>query len=113
MSDSRNLVFYFGGGHPPLYFYTHWHGGDMPFLLATALDAGRNRWDDESYLARILVTHMVGQTNDTTSETGWGLSPEYTHADHPDIVVYLASQQVWTDGVTHTYDGFVKKHGLS
>lgn len=113
MSDSRNLVFYFGGGHPSIYLYTHWHGEDMPFLLATALDAGRNRWDDESYLARILVTHMVGQTNDTTSETGWGLSPVYTHADNPDITVRLARQHVTVDNMIYTYDGFVKKHGPS
>jgi len=52
--------------------YGHWAGHDMLGNLASAVEAARSRWKDESYATRIVVSHLVGdQWHETT---GWGLT---------------------------------------
>ena len=54
------------------YFYTHWGRSHLGEVLADALERGRSRWDDPSYLARIVFSEMTkGQEQDLT---GYGIS---------------------------------------
>lgn len=56
-----------------IYLYTHWGAAGLENQLAASLERGRERWDDESYLARIIFTDMTeGVGKDLT---GFGLSP--------------------------------------
>ena len=54
-----------------LFLYTHWGGSDLCVTLATALDKGRSRWTDESYLTRIIFNELQG---DDRSTTGFGIA---------------------------------------
>lgn len=111
MGDRRNVVLNYGDGHPPVYLYSHNYGCVLPILVARALDANRNRWSDDAYLARFLVTHIVDQAEDTLSEYGWGLSPyPYITGDgHEDIVVNLTANTV-TIKKTRSFEEFVGRH---
>jgi hypothetical protein len=54
-----------------VYLYTHWQATELPFLVAQGLSKGRFRWDDESYLNRILFDNLTGYTG---GETGFGIA---------------------------------------
>lgn len=57
-----------------VFLYTHWGGDELPEVVREALDsdAGRGRWNDGSYLARIVFCRMV--KGDEASATGYGIS---------------------------------------
>jgi hypothetical protein len=70
MGDRGNIIV--KDGESTVYLYTHWSGSDLPDVVAAALERGKDRWDDGSYLARILFCEMVkGNEMDTT---GFGIS---------------------------------------
>ena len=52
--------------------YGHWAGWEMLKQLATAVEAARPRWTDESYATRICVSQLIGDS--WNAETGWGLT---------------------------------------
>ena len=54
-----------------VYFYTHWQGSEVPSLVAKGLLKGRERWDDESYLNRVLFDTLTGYSGGVT---GFGIS---------------------------------------
>ena len=58
-----------GGGK--LYLYTHWGASDLTQTVAKGLMAGSDRWDDESYLTRIIFDTM---TNLSGGTIGFGIS---------------------------------------
>ena len=71
MGDRANFGFRQSNGET-IVLYGHWAGHDMLGNLASAVEAARPRWTDESYATRICVSHLVGdQWHDTT---GWGLT---------------------------------------
>jgi hypothetical protein len=71
MGDRANFGFRQSNGET-IVLYGHWAGHDMLGNLASAVEAARSRWTDESYATRICVSHLVGdQWHDTT---GWGLT---------------------------------------
>lgn len=55
-----------------LYLYSHWGGSNLPQVLQDALTRGKERWNDETYLARIIFSQMV--KDDILELTGYGLS---------------------------------------
>ncbi len=71
---------------PAVWLYTHWTGHDLPRTVQKAL-ARRVRWDDPSYLARIVFDQMTaGQHGE---ETGFGITTEMTDNDgYPLLVLY-------------------------
>lgn len=78
MGDRANIIMEmptgYGEGEIPngqIFFYTHWDGSELPAILQSAL-ARRQRWDDESYLARIIFSEMI--KNSVGDETGYGIS---------------------------------------
>jgi hypothetical protein len=71
MGDRANFGFK-QSNDETIVLYGHWAGHDMLGNLASAVEAARSRWTDESYATRICVSHLVGdQWHDTT---GWGLT---------------------------------------
>lgn len=81
--------------HPGVFVYTHWHGYRMHELAARALDstAGRDRWNDDSYLTRIIadvVSEEIGR-----GPTGMGISDRLQDNEHAIVVVDPATQTVW------------------
>ena len=64
-----------------VWLYTHWTGSSLANTVQNAL-ARQQRWDDDSYLARIVFSEMVkGRERE---ETGFGISavgpPDNGHA---------------------------------
>lgn len=77
-----------------IYLYTHWNGCEWPELLRKALSKqhARRRWDDESYLSRILILELFSDL--AGSETGGGVSTSITDNEYPITVVDLQNQVV-------------------
>jgi len=75
-----------------IYLYTRSGGSGLPFVLQGALKRGESRWNDESYLARIIFCEMI-QTR-VMDETGYGISIYPPDNEYPLLVVDCASQEV-------------------
>lgn len=90
MGDRANCIIK-TEGHANLWFYTHWTGTELPVIVQTALKR-RQRWDDPSYLARIIFCEMVkGQESD---ETGFGISTFQGDNEHRYVVVEPDTQRI-------------------
>ena len=95
MGDRRNIKIIENEGGT-LYLYSHWGGSELHENLQAALSAGKNRWDDEPYLSRIILSYVVGDS--WKEETGWGLSTYRTDHDYPDLEVNMKAQTVSVGG---------------
>jgi hypothetical protein len=93
-----------------VYIYSHWDGGEDPNKsplankVRTAL-ARNQRWDDESYLARIIMSEVIREELD--AESGYGLAPYDVDPEYPTIVVDLKNRTV----NDIPYDKFVRLYG--
>jgi hypothetical protein len=56
----------------PLNFYQHYDGYNIAKEVAEGLKAGQGRWDDPTYLARIIFTQMT-KSNPYDDTTGFGI----------------------------------------
>lgn len=83
MGDRGNIVFK-RKGTADLYFYAHWSGTDLPAIVKHAL-AKRQRWDDPSYLARIVFDVLTEGHHST--ETGFGIDTEENDNEHSHVVI--------------------------
>lgn len=91
MGDRANVAVQENGKR--VYFYTHWDGVAMPSVVQAALQRGKSRWHDPSYLARIVFCEMVRHAHfDDT--TGFGISAEPGDNSYPFIVVDCDKQEV-------------------
>lgn len=72
MGDRSNVVIV--DGTSKVFLYTHWAGSELPEIVRKALasDVGRRRWNDGTYLARIIFCEMV--KDDVGGEHGYGIS---------------------------------------
>lgn len=81
----------------PVYLYSHWDGDEdvnrspLAQKLRKAL-ARKERWDDESYLARIIISEVIKE--DIDGETGYGIQPYPIDQEFPDIEVNLVKKTV-------------------
>lgn len=123
MSDAASICMIQRAGlEPPLFFYTHSGGAELPWRLQVALasDAGLDRWDDEPYLARIIFCTMM-DPSEQTGETGDAITIYLTDSQYPILavnsrskIVGISSEANPTQPVkTWTFDQFVVlKFGL-
>lgn len=58
-----------------VWIYTHWGATAFPETLRSVLERNE-RWDDETYLARMIASAIFANAGITDS-TGAGLAPEY------------------------------------
>lgn len=113
MGDRANIVCVESGGGR-IYLYTHWTGTELPTTLASALDRGRGRWGDESYLTQIIFSEMVSHGDDLMAETGYGISTYEIDMNHENLVVNLGAETVTDrDGNTVSFEDFVAYHKAS
>ena len=70
MGDRANFGFRQSNGET-IVLYGHWAGHGMLEKLASAVEAARDRWNDESYATRIAVSQLVGE--DWNQGLSWGL----------------------------------------
>lgn len=87
----RNIELKYSNGKK-VYFYSHWTGETLDLTLRDALEKGRERWSDESYLARIIFSEMI--KDEVNKNTGYGISPYETSANYPTIKIDLKEQTV-------------------
>lgn len=89
MGDRVNIAVQDDGRR--VYFYGHWSGFTAPLRVQEALNR-QDRWNDPSYLARIVFcTFVKGHENDTT---GFGISTTIGDNEYPLIVVDCDNQLV-------------------
>jgi hypothetical protein len=75
-----------------IYLYTHWNGSEIAETLQNALKRGKDRWDDEQYLTRIIFSEMV---KDSIMDTdGFGISTYQGDNEHDFLVVDSNTQTV-------------------
>ena len=78
-----------------VFLYTHWGGSELPERVRKALDsnAGRGRWGDHAFLARIVFDAMQG--NQHGQETGFGISTTPPDNGYDFLVIDADSQNVF------------------
>ena len=91
MGDRTNTVFRKADGSD-IVLYQHWGGENMMHNLATALDAARNRWTDESYCIRIVISNLIG--DDWSQELGYGISTHIMDNEHSVPVIDFSDNTV-------------------
>ena len=83
-----------GANTTVVFFYSHWGGSQIEETLADALDRGRGRWSDDSYLARIIFSEMI--KDQILDDTGYGMSIYVGDNENPILIVDLENQLVRT-----------------
>ena len=71
--------------HGSVFLYSHRGGSEICATLAIALNKGRGRWSDPSYLTRIIFNELQGDDRGTT---GFGISvgqPDDNEYDIPTL----------------------------
>ncbi len=86
MGMRRNIELCYNEGGK-VYLYTHWDADGLEITLAKSLERSRDRWGDESYLARVIFTDMTKDHNDDI--TNYGLAPYVMNDEYPTLVVDL------------------------
>lgn len=86
MGDRANVVMVDRRGEETrfVYLYTHWGGYELPLTVKAALQR-KQRWDDDSYLARIIFATMTKGHED--GETGFGIGAWRPDNEHPYILI--------------------------
>jgi|19_taG_2_1085344.scaffolds.fasta_scaffold20940_3 hypothetical protein len=74
-----------------VYLYSHWGGSVLPHVVWSALDR-QERWNDGSYLTRIIFEEMIDGASDKT--TGYGISCRIGDNEHSIIVVDCNEQTI-------------------
>lgn len=96
MGDRGNVCVSGTDTEGTVFLYTHWSGTELPEVVARALAYGQ-RWDDTSYLTRIIFEEL---TKDADSMfTGFGISSREGDWNHPTIWVCTERQTVYQKGV--------------
>lgn len=94
MGDRSNIVVEQADGQR-IFLYGHWMGADAINVVAQVLSR-KERWSDESYLARMLFSKMVEGNLD--GDTGYGISTYQVDNDgYPLIVLKPASQTIFLE----------------
>lgn len=91
-----------------VWLYTHSDGYNLPTNLQIGLTAGRGRWDDCSYLTKILFGHIV-PADDWQGECGYGISTSISDNEYEILVVDCHNQQVFTMPAEKLEDGRVPR----
>lgn len=104
MGDRANIVVRMNQweNQPEVYLYTHWDGHSLWKTLQTAL-AKRWRWDDESYLTRIIFCEMVKGSEE--GETGYGIRTGHPPDNsYPYLVVDVKEKRVLVTSGAYVVD---------
>ena len=101
MGDRSNVVVQQANGDR-IYLYGHWMGAEAITIVESVLSR-RERWSDESYLARMLFSKMV--EGDLDGETGYGIATYPVDNDgYPFIVLKPETQTIFLEKDNRWYD---------
>lgn len=103
MGDRRHVILHYRNGKE-IYFYTHWGGSELPQTVQNALKR-EQRWDDESYLARIIFSEMI--KDEPNGETGYGIAPFYMESEYDDVEIYFEYQEVRIGSLVSKFSDFI------
>jgi len=103
MGERRNIQLVYEN-RKKIFLYTHWDAEELENILRKALIRGESRWDDESYLARIIFSEMI--KDDVEGTTGYGISTEEIDPEFETIVVKLKKQTVNDE----TFEDFINNN---
>ena len=92
MGERANIVVKQPSSNEEICLYSHWGGDSLIEDTKLGLIYGKDRWQDFSYLTRILFDEMT-RTSDR-STTGFGISCGQYDSDYPDIYVNVDTQTV-------------------
>lgn len=108
MGNRSNICLqdYTNGQKGEIYLYSHWDGEDLPIILKRALIKGRDRWNDEPYLARIIFSEMI--KDDVDGTTGYGLSSYLTDNEHNIIYVNMTDNIVTIESSVMSFEDYIK-----
>ena len=101
-------------GKGSLFVYVHGEGQELPENAIKAIEAAKDRWDDESYAVRIIVDQLTKGGRD--EETGYGLmlapdAEDSYNGDQPSVVIDLVRKVLTvTDHDTSLTTGFESVH---
>lgn len=103
MGDRGNIVIRQGEtNRDDVWFYTHWAGSEIKKVVQKAL--GKNkRWDDSSYLARIIFDTLTDGAHG--EEGGFGISTRIGDNSHDILVVDCPNQSVFSIAESALDDG--------
>ena len=106
MGDRANVEFFNEEGER-LFFYTHHEGSRLPWVVKRALERGKTRWDDSSYLARIIFCELI--RNDVDGLTGFGIDTRAAgDAQWPAIQVNMRGQSVTIGAKIWSFEDFIE-----
>jgi hypothetical protein len=105
MGDRANVLVKHDAGDNGVWLYTHWYGSKLPEILQTALKR-KQRWDDASYLARIIFSEMI--KDDVDGETGYGISSELGDGGNHVLEVNVQEQTVSYESKTYSFTAFCR-----
>jgi hypothetical protein len=84
-----------------IYLYTHWNGTALPQTVRDSLASkrGRARWNDETYLCRIILSDMMKTQDCPThpimeAETGYGVGLSMPDGQERVLTVNCKTQRV-------------------
>ena len=100
MGDRGNIILNYKE-NGKIYFYSHWTGSNLGEILKSALIRGKDRWDDDAYLSRIIFCEMIKDY--VLDDTGFGISTSMGDGGN-EIEVDLDKQTV--DGIS--FEEFIK-----
>lgn len=101
MGNRANVEIQYEAGQS-IFFYSHWDATGVDKIVINAIQRGKGRWSDESYLARIIFCEMV--KNSILDETGYGISPDEYETGSPKCVVNMASKTIiMTNGIKRSF----------
>ncbi len=89
-----------------IYLYSHWGSPSLAGIVQTAL-LRNQRWADESYLARIIISEFLRGHED--EETGFGIAPYEADQDgyYNQVHVNLVRQEIIIGDLKATYKEFI------
>ena len=92
----------------PVVLYTHWGAKEMEDDLRAVLSR-KQRWNDPSYLSRMIFSRMI--RNDIDGELNYGILTDNVGDAEKEIVVDCNRQEVIVKGYdendTYTFDEFI------
>lgn len=89
-----------------VFLYTHWKGCSICNTLKASLERGSDRWEDESYLTRIIFSDMIAE--DINSNTGYGISLISYTQPYRTIKVDIPNAMVeYMDKFSFTFDDYI------
>lgn len=92
MGDRANVII--RGHKEQVCVYTHWSGSERKEITAAALARSKDRWNDPSYLARVILDQF---TDGDRGTTGFGVWSTPQDNEYPFLIVDCDKQACYDE----------------